>query len=274
MGETRWVHVGTAWTNGQPFLALDATLLPAWRGYSAEHYDSLIGLGLEVTSVPVGAGSAGLVSTDGTVYDEGWLEFYRADGPKIAVVQAAGRGYPAALSAALAFPDDDDELGDIISVGSGRLVLLDACLDGDGEYSAPILQRLQGRRPPPVGDSAPISPRSVASESAFLQAGTDSRCAGSPKSLEAMCASPDGSCNCSRNVFSVLVDCIGATSSGGQRGPAVDFGWCVTGRFHGARTRSPPAGTAPEHDTRMWPKELTGRRIRAILEVRLAGFAQ
>src|SRR3712207_7329297 len=27
-----WTHVGRCWTNGEPFLALDETLLPEWRG--------------------------------------------------------------------------------------------------------------------------------------------------------------------------------------------------------------------------------------------------
>jgi hypothetical protein len=147
VNRSQWVHVGTAWTNGQPFLALDADSLPHWRGYSDEHYDRLVHLGPEVTSVTVGAATAALVSTDGTVYDEGWLEFYRADGPRIAVVQAAGPDYAPALDAALAYHDDQDEAGDAIAVSSGTLVLLDACIDGEGEYSAPILPETPGSTP-------------------------------------------------------------------------------------------------------------------------------
>lgn len=143
-----WTHVGTAWTNGQPFLALDATLLPAWRGYSEDHYDRLVTLGPEITSIPVGTGAAALVSTDGTVYDEGWLEIYRADGPRIAVIQASGPDCAAALHAALAYTADQDELCDTVTVSSGTLVLLDACIDGEGEYSAPILP--ENPRPTPT----------------------------------------------------------------------------------------------------------------------------
>lgn len=143
----RWTHIGTAWTNGQPFLALDAALLPAWRGYSDEHYDRLVHLGPDITSVTIGTGTAALISTDGTVYDEGRLEFFRADGPQIAVVQAAGPDYAAALSAALAYPDDQDEPGDSITISSGTLILLDACIDGEGEYSAPLLPENPGPTP-------------------------------------------------------------------------------------------------------------------------------
>ena len=146
-GEHAWTHIGTVWTNGQPFLALDASLLPAWRGYSDEHYDLLVDLGPEVTSIAVGRGTAALISTDGTVYDEGWLQVYRAEGPSIAVVQAAGRDYAQALTTALAYPAGEDELGDTVDIASGTLVILDACIDGDGQYSAPIPPANSGPSP-------------------------------------------------------------------------------------------------------------------------------
>jgi hypothetical protein len=147
MTRSHWTHIGTVWTNGQPFLALDESLLPAWRGYSDEHYDRLVHLGPDVTSVTVGPGTAALISTDGTVYDEGWLQVYRADGPRIAVVQAAGRDYAQALTTALEYPDNEDEPGDTVGITSGTLVLLDACIDGAGEYSAPIQSEAPGPSP-------------------------------------------------------------------------------------------------------------------------------
>lgn len=78
-----------------------------------------------------------------------WLHLarIRADGPQIAVVQAAGPDYAAALSAALAYPDDQDEPGDSITISSGTLILLDACIDGEGEYSAPLLPENPGPTP-------------------------------------------------------------------------------------------------------------------------------
>ena len=147
MTRSHWTHVGTLWTNGQPFLALDSALLSAWRGYSDEHYDRLVHRGPEVTSIAVDTGTAALISTDGTVYDEGWLQVYRADGPRIAVVQAAGRDYAKALATALAYPAAEDEPGDTVSITSSTLVILDACIDGDGEHSAPILPEAPGPSP-------------------------------------------------------------------------------------------------------------------------------
>lgn len=65
-----WVHVGPVsrpWTNGEPFLAVDAALRGAWRGYSNDDCEQVITLGWQVTSVPVGTGRAVLVGGDGVV---------------------------------------------------------------------------------------------------------------------------------------------------------------------------------------------------------------
>ena len=52
-----WEHIGRLWTNGDPFLAVDAVLRSAWRGLSNDEYDLVVTLSLEeATSVPVGAG--------------------------------------------------------------------------------------------------------------------------------------------------------------------------------------------------------------------------
>src|ERR1700722_8404076 len=40
----RWVHVGRLWTNGDPFLAVDAALRYAWHGYSNADYHPAIPL--------------------------------------------------------------------------------------------------------------------------------------------------------------------------------------------------------------------------------------
>ena len=37
-----WTHVGRCWTNGEPFLVLDADLLPHWRGASDNAYEALV----------------------------------------------------------------------------------------------------------------------------------------------------------------------------------------------------------------------------------------
>lgn len=62
----RWVHVGQLWTNGEPFLAVDAALRGAWHGYSNDDYDQVVALGWQNTSVPVGAGRAVLAGADGS----------------------------------------------------------------------------------------------------------------------------------------------------------------------------------------------------------------
>src|SRR3712207_9458308 len=36
-----WTHVGRCWTNGEPFLALDETLLPEWRGGAGGAFQGL-----------------------------------------------------------------------------------------------------------------------------------------------------------------------------------------------------------------------------------------
>lgn len=40
-----WVHVGRVWTNGEPFLALDAALREAWHGFSDDEFDQIVELG-------------------------------------------------------------------------------------------------------------------------------------------------------------------------------------------------------------------------------------
>ena len=39
-----WEHIGRLWTNGDPFLAVDAALRSAWRGFSNDDYDLVVAL--------------------------------------------------------------------------------------------------------------------------------------------------------------------------------------------------------------------------------------
>lgn len=149
-----WIHVGRSWTNGEPFLALDAELLPSWRGSSDDVFEEVVvPLDQDVTSLPVGAGRAALIATDPFVSDEGWLEVFRSADARgdlsVAVVQAGGPDYPAVLAAALAHAEEDGEPGDRVTVPSGRLAFLSAALDGTGEMGAPM----SPERPGPVPDS-------------------------------------------------------------------------------------------------------------------------
>jgi hypothetical protein len=143
-----WTHVGRCWTNGEPFLALDADLLPDWSGETGCHYESLVpDLDPELTSIPVGAGRAALVLTDAEIGDEGWLEVFRAADGAVAVLQVTAVNYPAAVSAALAQPDDAADPGDHVPVPSGRLAFISAALDGAGVQAAPLVPEAPGPLP-------------------------------------------------------------------------------------------------------------------------------
>ncbi|GLY78629.1 hypothetical protein Airi01_068960 [Actinoallomurus iriomotensis] len=144
-----WTHVGRIWTNGEPFLAMDAPLREHWRGGTDEDaYAALCHLGWEVTSVPVGPGRAALIGTDGVVGDEGWLEVFTVAHDALAVVQVSGPDYDSLLSAALSFPADDDDAGDVVEVRSGGLALFSAAMDGVGPHGAELVRT--NPRPPPV----------------------------------------------------------------------------------------------------------------------------
>jgi hypothetical protein len=64
-----WIDIGRLWTNGEPFLVVDAALRDAWQGFSNDEFGQIIRLGPQNTSVPVGAGRAVLVGGDGVVRD-------------------------------------------------------------------------------------------------------------------------------------------------------------------------------------------------------------
>jgi hypothetical protein len=151
-----WVHIGRLWTNGDPFLAVDATLRSAWRGISNDDYDQVVGLSPEEdTSVPVGTGRGLLVGADGVVRDDSWMEVFAAKPGLVAVVQASGPDYPGILARALAYPAEDDQDGDALTVDSGQLAIFSAAADGTGRYSGPWTSA----RPGPVPDvHGPPSP--------------------------------------------------------------------------------------------------------------------
>ncbi|MCW6003472.1 hypothetical protein K1W54_02580 [Micromonospora sp. CPCC 205371] len=127
-----WVHVGRLWTNGEPFLAMDAVLREGWRGGSDEDlYEvRIVGLGPEVTSIPVGAGAAVLVGGDGVVRDDSWMEVLEANDGALAIVQAAGAEYPHVIAQALDYPDRGDIDGGTLRVESGELAIFSAAVDG------------------------------------------------------------------------------------------------------------------------------------------------
>ncbi|MEV3978175.1 hypothetical protein [Nonomuraea sp. NPDC049758] len=142
-----WVHLGRLWTNGDPFLAVDASLRDAWRGFSGDQYDEVVDLGPETTGIPVGAGRAVLIGADGVVRDDSWMEVFQADDGAIAVVQASGPDYPRVLTDALRYPDADDEDGDPLIVHSGELALFSAACDGTGPHSQPLAPARPGSVP-------------------------------------------------------------------------------------------------------------------------------
>ncbi len=101
-----WVHVGRLWTNGEPFLAMDAALRQQWRGGSDEDLfeDRIVGLGPEVSSIRVGTATALFVGGDGVVRDDSWMEVLEADDGALAIVQAAGLDYRHVVAQALDYP--------------------------------------------------------------------------------------------------------------------------------------------------------------------------
>jgi hypothetical protein len=142
----RWRHVGRLWTNGEPFLAVDATLRDAWQGFSNDQFRQVVELGPQDTSIPVGSGRAAVVGADGVVRNDSWMEVFEAASGLVAVVQASGPDYPDALTRALEYPDVDDEEGGTLNVSSGELAIFSAATDGAGPYSMPLLTARPGNR--------------------------------------------------------------------------------------------------------------------------------
>src|SRR5689334_4904804 len=104
---------------------------------SEDHFDQVVDLPENETSVPVGSGRGVLVGADGVVRDDSWIEVFTSAKGTIAITQASGDDYPRALAAALDYPDDEDEPGDTLVVDSGELAIFSAAADGTGPYSMP-----------------------------------------------------------------------------------------------------------------------------------------
>jgi hypothetical protein len=151
----RWIHVGRLWTNGEPFLAVDAALREAWQGFSNQEFDQVAGLGLQDTSIPAGAGRAVLIGGDGVVRDDSWIEVFEAARGLVAIVQASGPDYPEVLARALDYADVDDEEGDMLKVSSGKFAIFSAADDGAGPHSVPLLTARPGTVPPVHGPPSP-----------------------------------------------------------------------------------------------------------------------
>jgi hypothetical protein len=154
------MHVGRLWTNGDPFVAVDAALRAAWLGFSNDQFSQVVGLGPQDASVTVGTGRAAVVGADGVVRDDSWMEVFEADSGRVAIVQAAGPDYPVVLARAMGYPDADDEDGGTLNVPGGELAIFSAAADGAGPYSMPLLTARPGtvppvHGPPPSGEADP-----------------------------------------------------------------------------------------------------------------------
>jgi hypothetical protein len=150
-----WMHVGRLWTNGEPFLAVDAALRAAWQGFSGDEFDQVAGLGLGDTGICVGAGRAVVVGGDGVVRDDSWIEVFEAASGLVAIVQASGPDYPDVLARALDYPDAEDEDGDTLVVSSRELAIFSAAADGAGPYSVPLRTADPGPVPAVHGPPSP-----------------------------------------------------------------------------------------------------------------------
>jgi hypothetical protein len=146
-----WTHVGRLWTNGGPFLAVDAALRDAWHGFSKSEYDQVVRLRWQDISITVGTGRAVLVGGDGVVRDDSWIEVFAAASRLVALVQAAGPDYPDVLSRALDYPDADDQDGGTLEVNGGEVAIFSAAVDGIGPYSDPLRPFQPGPVPPVHG---------------------------------------------------------------------------------------------------------------------------
>ncbi len=82
------VHIGRFWTNGEPFLAIDAMCRSEWCGYSHDDFERVVDMLREDTTIPVGAGRAALVGGDGVVRDDSRIEVFQPDDGILAFVQA------------------------------------------------------------------------------------------------------------------------------------------------------------------------------------------
>lgn len=148
----QWTHVGRLWSDGGPFLAVDAALRGSWHGFSGDDYDQVVGLGWQNTSLRVGTGRAALVGGDAVVRDDSWVEVFEAETGVVAIVQASGHDYAEVLASALGgYPVAEDDDGEPLTVRSGELAVFNAALDGAGPYSGSWVNARPGPVPPVHG---------------------------------------------------------------------------------------------------------------------------
>jgi hypothetical protein len=150
-----WTHIGRLWSNGEPFIVIDAERRGAWRGSSGNDFERVVTLGYDDTTLTVGDATAAVVGADGEVGDEGWAEVFRSVHGAIAFVQAIGPEYARALDAALDHPDMDDHAGGEVAVATGELAVFTSALDGAGDQSSALSPERPG--PAPVVKGAPSS---------------------------------------------------------------------------------------------------------------------
>jgi hypothetical protein len=129
------IHIGRIWSNGEPLLAMDASLLAAWRS-SEDQLVPIMSSGWDVTSGRIDGEDIGVVRFDATVNDSGWLELFKYANEQVVIVQAVGTPYRQVLDAALAFQSESDGNGSYVETRSGALVIWSSTLDGASDAAS------------------------------------------------------------------------------------------------------------------------------------------
>lgn len=162
-----WRHVGRVYSHGEQYLVLDPPLLDSWHG-TDEEVDELIDLGTQATTVPVGAGAAGIVAVDTSIDDQGWLEVFRRGDDRLTVVQGVGEPYRDVMVAALLHAPTGSQADEgVVEIASGDLALWNSAVDGReagtrlraaeaGQLPTGHSPLHAGSPPPPVGLRVPV----------------------------------------------------------------------------------------------------------------------
>ncbi|TQS46220.1 hypothetical protein FL583_05020 [Cryptosporangium phraense] len=143
-----WQHIGRLWTNGEPYLAIDADSRHHWLGFSQdEYFDRIVDLNDDQTAIAVGPETAAVVGADGVVRDDSWKEVFESADGTIAIVQASGDDYRQTVAAALKHVGDPTGPSALINVGSGEIAIFSAASDGTGHNSMTLLPARAGETP-------------------------------------------------------------------------------------------------------------------------------
>jgi hypothetical protein len=154
--ENEWTHLGRLWTNGDPYLAVDAEVRHRWLGYTAdEYFDRIVDLGPDETHIMLGDEAAAVVGADGIVGDDSWMEVFSSTDGTIAVVQASGDDYRQTLDAALRYPGASGDPDPLIKIPSRELAIFSAACDGAGEYAMKLVPAEAGQAPAEHGPPSP-----------------------------------------------------------------------------------------------------------------------